>query len=86
MLSAPAFIWYTGRLEPSFLEGVRTWSLDATFYALPTLFLLSASRDHGGGSSILRRPMFGFWQMRMFFKAGDLLRRFIEAAPVLQAI
>ena len=30
--------------------------------------------------------MFRFRQMRMVFKAGDLLRRFIEAAPVLQAI
>ena len=30
--------------------------------------------------------MLRFWQMRMFFKAGDLLRCFIEAAPVLQAI
>ena len=30
--------------------------------------------------------MLQFWQMRMFFKAGDLLRRFIEAAPVFRAI
>ena len=30
--------------------------------------------------------MFRFRQMRMVLKAGDLLRRFIEAAPVLQAI
>ena len=49
-------------------------------------FLPSASRDHGGGSGILRRPMFRFRQTRMFLKAGGLLRRFIEAAPVLQAI
>ena len=68
------------------MEGVPTLSLDATFYALPTLFLLSASRDHGGRSGILRQPMFRFWQLRMFLKAGDLLRCFIEAVPVLQAI
>ena len=85
-LKDSAFICYTGRPERSFLDGVPTWSLDATFYALPTLFLPSASRDHGGGSGILRQPMFQFRQMRMFFKAGDLLRCFIEAAPVLQAI
>ena len=30
--------------------------------------------------------MLRFRQMRMFFKAEDLLRRFVEAAPVLQAI
>ena len=30
--------------------------------------------------------MFRSQQMGMFFKAGDLLRRFIEAAPVIQTI
>ena len=30
--------------------------------------------------------MFRFRQMRIFFKAGDLLRRFIEVVPILQAI
>ena len=55
MLKAPAFICYTGCAEHSVLEGVLTWSLDATFYALPTLFLPSASQDHGGRSGILRQ-------------------------------
>ena len=30
--------------------------------------------------------MLKFWKMRMFLKAGDLLRCFIETSPVLQAI
>ena len=82
----PDFFWYTGRPERFLLEGVPTWSLGVTFYALLKDVLPSASRDHGGGSGILRRPIFGFWQMRMFLKAGDLLCRFIEAGLVLQTI
>ena len=81
-----ALFWYTGRPERICLEGVPSWSLDATIYVLPTLFLPSASRDHDGGSNFLRRPMFRFRQLRMIFKAGDLMRYFIEAAPVLRAI
>ena len=44
MLLIPTFVWHTSRPECSFLEGVRTWSLDLTFYALPKLFLPSTSR------------------------------------------
>ena len=49
-----------------FFVGVPTWSLDLTSYALFVDVLSSASRDHGGGSGILRRIIFRFWQMRAF--------------------
>jgi hypothetical protein len=53
MLDVPAFVWYTGHLERSFLEGVPTWSLDLTFYALSKLFLSSASRTMGPEADFL---------------------------------
>ena len=53
-----------------------------SFYGL----LLSASRDHGGGSGILGRVIFRFRQMRAVSNAQDLPRQSRSAAPVPPAI
>ena len=50
-------------------------------YVLPKDFLSSTREDYGGGIDILRRTVFCFWQMRLFWDPQDPLRRFHEAAP-----
>ena len=55
-----------GTSQSSFFVRVPTWSQDLISYALFVGVLSSVSRDHGGGSGILRQMILCFRQMRAF--------------------
>ena len=81
----PAFTWYTGCPEQSFLEGVPTWSLDLTFYPPHKIFY------HQSSGPWHRKRHFEAINVQLLanedvFLAGDLPRCFIEEVSVLQAI
>ena len=85
MLQTPAFTWYTGCPKRSFLQEHLPGLWTLPFILSPRYFY------HPPAGPWRRKRHFEATNVPIpanedVFKAGDLLRCFIEAAPVLQAI